>query len=199
MADTQDTGAANTEAVDAQGTVQAGAPTGAPDAGTQATDATNTAATKAPETEAKDVVYDIKAPEGVELDQSQVDEFKALAKEAKLAPDAAQKFADIAIKAEAARREAWVKQVETWGSEVAADKELGNAENQAAMRSVVDRFGTPELKTLLNSSGMGNHPTLARFVFNISKALSEDSIKGKATGEAPRDAASILYPTTAKA
>lgn len=193
MADTQDTGAANNEAVDAQAQSTAADSTAAPDASAQAPAAQ--ADTKA---EAKEVEYTFDAPEGIELDPSQVDAFKAIAKEEKLSPEAAKKIADVAIKAEAARREAFAQQVEAWGSEIAADKELGKPESLAAMRSVIDTYGTAELKTLLNTTGMGNHPEVARFVYSVSKALSEDKVMGKSAGEAPRDAASILYPTTAK-
>lgn len=199
MADstTQDTGTAPTDAGETQGTAAAA---GKP-ADATTTDTTQTAdSTTSTATEDKPVEYAFEAPEGIELDNAQVDEFKAIAKELKLSAEDAKKIAGISIKAEAARREAFAKQVEDWGATVAADKELGNAENQAAMRAVVDKFGTPELKSLLNSTGMGNHPELARFVFSISKAISEDVVKGKATGApAPKDAASLLYPNNAKA
>ena len=195
MAEQLDTGTETTDAGETQ-VADAAKPT---DAGTSP-EAKGTE-TKAPETkDEKPVEYDIKAPDGIELDTAQVDQFKAIAQELKLPPEKAQALADIAIKAEAARREAFAQQVQTWGEELKADKELGNAENQSKMVAVVDKFGTPELKALLNNTGMGNHPVIARFVFNISKALSEDTIHGKAAGEAPpTDAASILYPTHNKA
>lgn len=200
MADTQDTGTVATDAGVTQGT-EAGAGTGAPNTGASTTTDAGTAAdNKGQATETKDVEYTFEAPEGIELDQAQVDEFKAIAKELNLPAEAAKKIADIQIRAAVARSEAFAKQVETWGEEVAKDPELGKAENQAAMRKVVESFGTPELKSLLNSTGLGNHPELARFAFRISKAISEDAILGKATGEAaPKDTASVLYPTTAKA
>lgn len=187
MADTQDTGTATTDAGESHDTT-AGASTGAP--GTDST--TNTDATGA----AAEVEYTFEAPEGIELDQAQVDEFKAIAKELKLSGDDAKKIAAVAINREAARREAFVKQVEAWGQDVAKDPVLGKPEAQAAMRKIVDAHGTPELKSLLNSTGLGNHPELARFVHSISKAMSEDAIHGKAAGEtAPANAASVLYDT----
>lgn len=192
--DVQDAGTDTTDAGGTQ-TADTGAPQAQPTAASTAPGDTKPAASETPE-----VDYTIEAPEGVQLDQAQVDAFKALAKEHKLPADAAKQIADIAIKAEQQRQQAFAAQVEEWGAAVAADKDLGKPESLAAMRRVVDTYGTPELKTLLNTTGMGNHPEVARFVHAISKALSEDAIHGRSAGEAPaRDAASILYPSTTKA
>lgn len=195
MADATDTGTATTDAGDTQVTTGAQT-TGTPDA----SGSTTQADTKGQGGEqSQDVEYAFEAPDGVDLDQAQVDAFKALAKKYQLPADGAKAIADIAIQAEVARREAFAKTVEGWGQEVAKDPELGKAENQAAMRKVIDTFGTPELKAMLNSSGLGNHPELARFAYKISKAISEDAVHGKASGEAPKDAAAILYGNSAKA
>lgn len=141
-----------------------------------------------------EVAYKFEAPEGVELDAAQVAEFTTIAKELKLPAEAAQKIANIAIQREVARADAFRKQVAQWGEDVGKDKELGTPEAQATARSVIDTYGTPELKALLNSSGLGNHPELVRMVHKIGKALSEDSVRGKGgEGTKPTDHASILY------
>ena len=197
MADptTQDTGTATTDAGGVQTADTTATASAAP------ADAQPNAEGAKPEAQKPaEVEYKFEAPEGVELDASQVDQFKALAKELNLPADKAKAIADIAIKAEVERREAFAKQVTKWGEELQADKELGNPEALAAMRSVVDKFGGDELKSMLNATGMGNHPVVARFIHNISKAMSEDRIVGKQAGEAPApDAASVLYPTHSKA
>ena len=174
--------------------------TAAPAAGTTATapaDATSTQDTKPTEPVVPEA-YDLKMPDGVELDQAATTEFTAIAKELKLPADAAKKFVDLAAKREIARAEAFATQVETWGNEVKADPELGRAENLAIAKKAVDTFGTPELRDLLNSTGMGNHPTVVRFMLNAGKTISEDTIvAGRTGGNAPpRDHASILYGNT---
>lgn len=151
-----------------------------------------------PEGESKstdEVAYDFKMPEGVELDAASADEFKAIAKELNLSKDAAQKVVDLAVRREQARAEAFTKQVEDWAAQVKADPEMGKPENLAAARKVIETFGDDETKSLLNSTGMGNHPALVRFVLKISKAISEDKyLAGKDTSEpAKKDPASILY------
>ena len=143
----------------------------------------------------EEVAYEFKAPDGVELDKTQVDEFTAIAKELKLPKDAAQKVVDLAVKREQARAEAFTKQVNDWAAQVKADPELGKDENLAAARKFVDTFGDDEIKGLLNSTGMGNHPAVVRFSLKASKTISEDKfIAGKSSAEpAKRDAASVLY------
>lgn len=177
-AGTATTDAGGTQTAEAQTTAQQGTGT--------------TQETKATEAE---VDYEFKMPEGIDLDEDSANEFKAIAKELKLPKDAAQKVVDLAAKREQARAEAFVKQVKDWGEAVKADKELGAPENLAACRKTIETFGTPELRTMLETSGMGNHPEVVRFVTVISKALSEDKfIAGRDGGNAqPRSLEERMY------
>lgn len=146
------------------------------------------------------VVYDFKAPEGVELDVGLTDKFKAVAAELKLPAEGAQKVVDLYAGIKQAEAEAFTAQVEAWGNEVKADKDIGGAkldENLATARKAVDTFGTPELKSLLNSTGMGNHPEVVKLMVKIGKAISEDGVvRGKPAEAKPKDAASVLYGST---
>lgn len=169
--------------------------------GTQEADATQTTAaatTQTTEATTTEVDYEFKAPDDMPLNEEAVGEFKTIAKELKLAPDAAQKLVDLSVKLERARGDAFVAQVTKWGEEVKADKELGTPENLAAAAKLVQDFGTPELRDLLNTTGMGNHPEVVRFISKVSKVLSEDKIVAGRTGgnPPPRDHATILYGNT---
>jgi hypothetical protein len=173
--------------------------------GTQTTDTTTKVAdTSAPATTTTaapaEVEYKFDAPEGVELNQEDLGKFTAIAKELKLPADAAKKFVDLAPAREVARAEAFAKQVETWGEQVKADKELGTAENLATAKKAIDTFGTPELRDLLNTTGMGNHPEVIRLALAVGRAISEDKIvAGRSGGETPpRSHADILYGNTPK-
>lgn len=139
------------------------------------------------------VEYKVNAPEGVELVQADVDALVAVAREAKLDPAVVQKIADIAGARELKRAEEFKAQVEAWGAAVKADKELGAPEALASAVKVVDAYGTPELKSLLAESGLGNHPEVVRFVQKVAKAMSEDAIHGGSARGVTRDAASVLY------
>lgn len=152
-----------------------------------------------------EVVYEFKIPEGVELKGEALDELKAFAKEKGLTQDEAQKLADLGAK----QAQGFVAQVAEqqkaltaqWASETTADKELGGdklTENLAVAKKALDNFGSPELKTLLNQSGLGNHPEIVRFMVKAGKAISEDGklITGSAA-QADRAAKPIenrLYP-----
>lgn len=170
---------------------QAAAPAAAPD--------TNAAPAEQAAPEAKaEVDYKFELPEGVEVDESSATNFKALAKELEMSPDAAQKIVAFAAQRELQRAEAHRETVKGWGETVSADKELGKAENQAIARKAVETFGTPELKTLLEGSGLGNHPELVRAFFKAGQAISEGKFIAGRTGPAPsKDVASILYPNQA--
>ena len=184
---------AGTTTIAAGGTQTTDPATGLPVAqpGAEDKDATTTPTTVA------EVEYKFEAPEGVQFDQASLDEFTGIAKELKLPADGAKKLVDLAAKREVARGEAFAKQVEEWGAVVKADPELGKAENLALAKKTVDTFGSPELRDLLNSTGMGNHPEVVRLMQKIGKAISEDTfVAGRGGGNTPpRDAATVLYGT----
>ena len=193
--ESQDAGTATHDAGGTQTTTDQTAST------TQAaqTEAPSTDTTPAPET-AAEVEYKFDMPEGVKLDEGDLTKFTDIAKELKLPADAAKKFVDLAAAREVARAEAFAKQVEDWGNEVKADPELGKPEHLAIAKKTIDTFGTPELRDLLNSTGMGNHPEVIRMALKIGKSISEDTfVAGRNGGNAPpRDHASILYGNSPK-
>lgn len=88
-----------------------------------------------------------------------------------------------------------------WSKQTTADPKLGGANLQGTMAlasRVFQTFGTPELATFLNETGIAHHPELIRFMHAVGKAVSEDTLVtpsggagAKATG---RDPARKLYP-----
>ena len=204
MSDTQDTGTATTDAGGTQTTDTTGqtaAVTGTTNV--QADTATTSSPAQQPGdgTKTAEVDYAFAAPEGTELNQADLDEFKTIAKELKLPKEQAQKVVDLAVKREQARAEAFAKQVSEWGDQVNKDPELGKPENLALAVKAIETFGTPELRSLLNSTGMGNHPEVVRLALKIGKAISEDTIvRGRNTPSGgAKDTAAILYGNTPNA
>lgn len=184
-------------------------------AGAQSTDTTTTqaapvngvppgaktdAAPGAPaDTPPAEVVYDLKLPDGIELDAASSDEFKALAKELKLSPEAAQKFVDLEAKRIQASAQAHAETVKGWRDSVVNDKDIGGdklAENIATAKKAI-ALGPPELIELLKQTGMDNHPTVFRWCLAVGKSLSEDRmVQGSAAATAaPKTAAQVLYPS----
>lgn len=151
--------------------------------------------TKTPES------YDLQMPDGVELDTAAAEEFKGIAKEYGLTQEQAQKVADIGAKMVQRQTEAHQAQVQTWVDAVKTDKEIGGDklnENLAIARKTIDTFGSPELKEMLNVTGIGNHPEIVKLAYKIGKAISDDGFVRGGNTSAPRSAAEVMYPSMAK-
>lgn len=142
--------------------------------------------------------------EGKALDTELADDIKATAKELGLTQSQAQKLADLALKrtesAQSKQAEMLAQARDEWAGQAKADKEFGGdaiEANLATARKALDTFGTPELKALLNESGLGNHPEVIRFFYRSGKAISEDRvIRGGAAGQ-PTDPAKRMFPNQA--
>ena len=148
---------------------------------------------------------EFKAPEGQQFDPDVLDNFKEVAKDLNLTQEAAQKMLDKMGPVVANRQ---MQQVEAlrnqWAEQSTADREFGGdnlGANLEVARKALDNFGSPELKSLLNESGLGNHPEFIRLLYRAGKAISEDSFVGgsKSTGKnqptSQADYASSLYPS----
>lgn len=151
-------------------------------------------------TQAAPEKYEFKLPDGIQLDDKGIGAFSEVAKELNLTQDAAQKVLDKMGPVIAGRHAEVLTQAKAqWVEAAQADKEYGGeklAENLAVAKKALDTFGSPELRTLLNESGLGNHPELIRAFFRAGKAISEDKFV-PATGGSPKgakDAANALYP-----
>lgn len=142
--------------------------------------------------------YELTMPEGVELDSVAADEFKAIAKELKLDQVGAQKVADVGAKMAQRQAEKHTELVKSWVESVKADKDLGGdklQENLAVAKKALDTFGTPELRDVLNATGLGNHPEVIRAFYRAGKAISEDRFVQGAPVSAATDPAKKLFPT----
>ncbi|PHS70687.1 MAG: hypothetical protein COB23_03165 [Methylophaga sp.] len=125
--------------------------------------------------------YEFDMPEGMELDQGLADAITPIFKNLKLNQDQAGEltaaFAEYKKQEVADGEKAFNDQQDQWSSDIRNDKELGGEafeKNAAIARAAIDRFGTPDLKTLLEDTGFGNHPELFKFSLAIGKLLAED-------------------------
>lgn len=144
---------------------------------------------------------DFTAPEGVALDAELVGDLKAIAKELNLSQKDAQRVADLGPKLmeklQKGQAEALAQIRQTWADSAKADKEIGGeafAENLGAAKKALDSFGTPELRTLLNESGIGNHPEVIRFMARAGKAISSDTFVPGGQRSGPTDPAKTMFP-----
>lgn len=197
------------------GTPPAGASTpqlgadGKPIASTAGTDPTKAGEGKAADGKPAEVVYEFKAADGMELDKTASDEFKAVAKELGLTAEGAQKAVDVAVKMQQRQLQEHTKTVDAWAEEVRTGKTADGKDLPEHLRvpggDKLDEtlatckkalaLGPPELKQLLNDSGFGNHPAIVKFMHTVGKALSEDRHVTGNGGQPQGDMASRLYPT----
>lgn len=166
----------------------------------QAADGAKTEDAK-PTPKAPEQYADFTVPEGYTLQGELGDEFKAIAKELDLTQEQAQKLINLDVKRGQAIQQETHKASAEWLAQTQADKEIGGTaltENVALAKKALDTFGTPELKTLLQQSGLGNHPEIIRAFYRAGKAISEDSfVPGGTSSQAPGDPAKTLFPNHA--
>lgn len=126
--------------------------------------------------------YEVKLPEGMTREDPMIASFLESAAGAKLDGAAVQTVIDaMAPKiAEhlAAPYQAWAELNNTWQAEIKADPVLGGTNlpaSVAAINGAIDRFGTPELKDALRSTGAANNPHVFRFLHKLASAYAEAS------------------------
>lgn len=145
--------------------------------------------------------YEFKAPEGKEFSEEVLGAFEEIARELNLPQDTAQGVLDKLAPAFAEREAAAMEQARTeWAEASKADKEIGGdklPETLAVAKKFLDAFGSPELSTLLDQSGLGNHPEFIRAFYRAGKATGEDRIVTGNVGTAQTDPAKRLFPNQA--
>lgn len=151
---------------------------------------------------APDAYADFVMPEGVEVDAALITEATPLFKELGLTQDQAQKLVDFQAKQAQAssegRVDAFNQLMKDWSEKSKNDSEFGGdkfEENVGIARSAIDKFGTPELKQLLEEHGVGNHPEVIRFMIKVGKMTAEDVPGGTVTPTSKaQDRVSLMYP-----
>lgn len=130
--------------------------------------------------------YEFKAPEGQQFDAEIIGKYSEVAKELNLTQDAAQKLVETMGPKIAERQIAQIEAIRNeWMQSAQIDKEFGGdklQENLSVAKKALDSFGTPELRTLLQQSGLGNNPEIIRFMYRAGKAISEDTFVSSSAG-----------------
>lgn len=149
--------------------------------------------------------YDLKLAEDSILDQKDVDEIAARARELDLSNEDAQLMVD--MEAEAQERyhgklEAEVSKIhEGWIKTAQTDEEIGGdafKENVELAHRVLEKFGTKEFNQMLKDSNYGNHPEVIRIFARLGKQMaSDEAVFGSdQSGEKPIE--DVFYNNTNK-
>lgn len=173
------------------------APTPEPTSAPAASPAPTAAPAAAKVEGAPEAYADFTLPEGVQADEATLTGFKTLFKELNLPQDAAQKL----VTAQAQNQlESAQKTITGWKDAARADKEFGGDkfdENMAVAKSALEKFGTPELNTWLDKTGLGFNPELIRAFYRAGKAISQDGFVPGRSGAAPAANAQRIYANSA--
>lgn len=131
--------------------------------------------------------YDLKAPDGLDLDTQMVEAFTPVAKSLNLTNEQAQMLTDFYSKnVVLANVQEWEKTLGEWKKDIESDKNIGGANldaNLAVAKKALESFGSPELLADLDRWGFGNNPHLIRFAFKVGQALSADKLVTGDPGE----------------
>lgn len=120
--------------------------------------------------------YEIAPPEGIKVDEVSLKEFNAFANDLKIPKDKAEAFSHQFAKKQV---EAVQQQIAGWRTLTEADKELGGAnyeQNVGIAKKAFQKYGTPELLKVLETTGLGNHPEIIRWAHRVGKAMSDDVV-----------------------
>lgn len=124
--------------------------------------------------------YELKLPEGMLRDDPMIAAFLESAAGARLEGSAVQAVIDSVgpkiAEHLAAPYKAWAEMNATWQAEIKADPIVGGANLNASVTAIngaIDRFGTPELKDALRTTGAANNPHVFRFLHKLASAYAE--------------------------
>lgn len=139
----------------------------------------------------------IELPAGFDLNPEIEKEFRELAASKKWSQEDFKDLQELQTKLINKQSEAHVQRVKEWGDSLKTDKEIGGkalAQNIGAARAAMAEFFSPAAKSILDNTGLGNHPDIVRGFVRLGKAMGEQpTLKGGAV-EAKITMADAMYP-----
>lgn len=164
------------------------------------TEAKEDAKVEEAQAEDKEIEYKLELGKETLLDNSVVEDVTAFAKEHNLSNDVAQKILSKQeetiskfFEAEAKAQEA---ELSKWRDSVINDNNMGGDNLKKTVedaRRVVERFGSEEFIEILRDTGYGDHPEVVRFLSNLGKIMSDDSLVLPNVKAADRPIEEIFY------
>lgn len=150
--------------------------------------------------------YELKSDAESHVDGETLDHFKDVCRELNLSQKAAQTILE---KMSPKFQEQQSQQIEHIKQQMAeatkADKEVGGdnlQKNLSVAKGALEKFGTPELRQLLEKTGLANNSEVIRLLYRVGKSTSSDSefVSGKNSGGSNsvngfENHANLLYPS----
>ncbi len=146
--------------------------------------------------------YAFTFPEGVSMDAAVLGTYEAKFRELGLTNDQAQALVSTYTAQNTAALAAadadLQKQTTEWAAAVRNDPEYGGAKYDATVKAAeraIGKFGSPELKSFLDTTGLTNHPGLVKLLAGVGRAMGEDSfVPGAGSGSQPKPMHDRMYP-----
>lgn len=164
-------------------------------------------AEKAGDAEAGAEAFSLTAPEGAEAFQADFDAFagdmdawlkanpNATAREA--LTEAAMRQARVAGDAQKQMLEQRNAQLDAWAGDLRKDAEFGGEKYDANVATAVkglEAVGSPELRKMLDDTGLGSHPDVVRAFWKVGQMVADTAIvTGQAGTSTRRSFADALY------
>lgn len=157
------------------------------------------------DTPAAPETYAFTMPDGLEMDQALADSVTPVFKELGLTQEQADKlvgaYAGQVQAQQQAVQDAFQKQLDDWTTELKTDPEVGGEsfeKNAGIAAKAIEKFGSPELKAMLDSTGVGSNPAMFKFALAVGRFLSEDQpgSGSAATENLPKEVR--MYPNEAR-
>jgi len=145
---------------------------------------------------------DFKVPEGIEINQPMLEEFKTTAKKHNLTQEAAQELIDLQVKHVKGISEGLLttfNQIKTdWKKDTVTALGADYKKELVYAGRAIEQFGTPELRTILNQTGVGSHKELVKFFVKVGKAISEDKLVTGQQATGKKSDAELFYGDSMK-
>jgi|6_EtaG_2_1085325.scaffolds.fasta_scaffold04753_7 hypothetical protein len=147
---------------------------------------------------APDEYSDFEVPESYSINEETLSDYQQWAKENNLTQEQAQAGVNMVTKMRENEVSQWVEQQKAWVSQAKTDTEIGGDDFNKNVSTAVkarDSFGTAEFSTMLDVSGLGNHPEMIRFLNRVGKAISEDRVVVSGANASQKTRENVLYPS----
>lgn len=173
--------------------------------GGAAGDATPSQPEPAPEpgqqTGENEIVYtDFVLPDGAQVDEAIMSNFKELAAQCGLNQESAQKMLDLQAKANEVSMEAFVNQRKEWRQAITNDADFGQANLKEtvadANRVLAEYDESGNVLGMLEQSGFGDNPDVIKFLARVARAIprEDDVLTGKEVSADKRSLEERLWP-----
>ena len=145
---------------------------------------------------------DFTLPEGMAMDEANLEAATGVFKDLNLTQVQAQKLVDLQTSMTSdlvdQQAEAFSQLKNTWLDDAQKDKEIGGDkfdENVAVAQKAMAVYGTDEFTKLMNDYGVGNNPEMLRFLYRAGKPLMDDNPGNGGVVHEEKSRKDIMYST----